>query len=692
MEEMINATVDLKIDYLNLKDRFLPKTVCEKCYSSFIKAHKFFNKVKCSQDVLKSKYNLNYVDIKEENEVIDDHSPVVPLSPKCEGPQPLKMDIGAQRPIEILICNKQEIDIESNKETVQSFDATCESPNNESPILENPHKSQDFVDDDVIHSYDDNDNESSLDSVNPDDKLVKINKKTSTWKHKKCHMKYDMLEFFSYAGVPIFNEEEIKSSNSESSDMDTGHSNPKTVVKQMDKSWTSYKCCADCNYVLMNTYNSFIEHVRQHRSVLRLYCQYCNRKFKSKTECEKHSYEHWQADKICDLCGELLPDQDSLLRHTKLYKRIRLPRSAVRVRPELVRGEEDKTWKDYHWTCQDCYMRHPDVDSLRSHVQTVHNKCYAIKCMDCLRAIDNFRRFVSHVHIHRPHLKDYCHYCDVHITDEAAMKQHLNDHETGDRRPCHGCGQIFKDNAEMSRHMKEYNAQRCVRILTTEDLTCHQCHKYFKSIGNLKIHMRVHSNISAPVHMCHLCGKHFQAPSILKHHMECHNNKIHVCHICDKGFSTVLGLKKHVNTHSTDRPFSCNECGKCYRLKEQLKRHIIVHSEVNPYKCSFCEKQFKFSSNWKNHERQHTGARPYECKVCDKTFSNYSNCDKHMKRKHGMTICKHKNTDHGKMEINQQTGEIKSLVTNKETQQWLDDLMKSNKRSGGRKKKVDKSQ
>lgn len=297
MEEMINATVDLKIDYLNLKDRFLPKTVCEKCYSSFIKAHKFFNKVKCSQDILKSKYNLNYVDIKEENEVIDDHSPVVPLSPKCENPQPLKLDIGTQRPIEILICNKQEIDIESNKETVQSFDATCEIPNNETPILESPHKSQEFVDDDIIHSYDDN--ESSLDSVNSDDKLVKINKKTSTWKHKKCHMKYDMLEFFSYAGVPIFNEEEIKSSNSESSDMDTGHSNPKTVVEQIDKSWTSYKwycfhctekfksmeelrshskmvhdvcfgySCADCNYVLMNTYNSFIEHVRQHRSVLR---------------------------------------------------------------------------------------------------------------------------------------------------------------------------------------------------------------------------------------------------------------------------------------------------------------------------------------------------------------------------------------------------------------------------------------
>lgn len=305
MEEILKATIALKIDYLNLKDRFLPKTLCERCYTSFIRAQKFLNKVKHSQDVLRSKYNLNYVDIKEENEIIDDHSSVAHLSPKCESPPPLKMDIDTQRPVEILICNKRETVTESNEETAKNHEVICEIPNNENALLDSPQKAindKDFVDDDdVTNSYDENDNKSSSGSDNPDNKLVIINKKTSTWKQKKRHMKYDMLEFFSYAGVPIFNEEDIKSSDSELSecDPDTSHSNPKMVVKSTDKSWTSYKwycfhcstkfksivelrnhskmehdvcfgySCADCNYMLMNTYNSFVEHVRQHRSVLR---------------------------------------------------------------------------------------------------------------------------------------------------------------------------------------------------------------------------------------------------------------------------------------------------------------------------------------------------------------------------------------------------------------------------------------
>lgn len=302
MEEVVKATTDLKMDYLNLKDEVLPKTVCERCYTIFSKAHKFFTKVKYSQDVLKTKYNLNYVGIKKE--ILDD-SPVTQLSPKCESPKPLQMDIDTQRPIQEQMCDKRDINIEFKEETAKNKEAICESTINESTVVESPQKSiqdNDLVDDDdVVNSYDDNDNKSSSDSNHPDDKLVTINKKTSTWRQKKRYMKYDMLEFFSYAGVPIFNDDEIKSSDSESSDLDsdTVHSKPKTIQKKTDKSWTGYKwyclhctekfkcmvelrshckmvhnacfgySCADCNYVLMNTFNSFVEHVRQHRNGLR---------------------------------------------------------------------------------------------------------------------------------------------------------------------------------------------------------------------------------------------------------------------------------------------------------------------------------------------------------------------------------------------------------------------------------------
>lgn len=299
MEEMIQASINLKIDYLNLEDRFLPKTVCECCYTSFIKAHEFFTRLRHSQEVLKSKYSLNYVEFKVENEIVED-CPVGQLSPKCESPKPLEMDIDTHCPIQMPICDKREITIEFKEESVNNIEVISESPITESTVVESPQKcikDRDIVnDDDVIKSYDDNDNESSSEYNNPDNKLVMINKKTSSQKQEKTHVKCDMLDVFS--NQPSFHNEEIESSKSESSDLDsdTSLSNVKTIS---DKSWARYNwfcchctekfksmvelrthskmvhdicfgySCADCDYLLTNTYNSFVEHVRQHRSGLR---------------------------------------------------------------------------------------------------------------------------------------------------------------------------------------------------------------------------------------------------------------------------------------------------------------------------------------------------------------------------------------------------------------------------------------
>lgn len=269
MEEMMKAAQDLKIDYLDFKDRILPKTVCERCYTAFIKAHKFFSKVKFNQDVLKSEYCYNQVDIKVETGTIVEQTSLVQLSPQPENPEQFHTDL-----------------THSPNENVQ----TIGEKNNESPLLESPQKSmndQDSVNDDV--NWDVNDDKASSDSDNPGNGWVMIDKKTSM-KHKKCHMKYDTMEFFSYAGVPIF-EEERESSGSDSSD--------NSDIVKTNKSWTSYKwscyhcnekfktmeelrshtkivhdicfgfSCSDCNNMLMTTFNGFVEHARQHRSWLR---------------------------------------------------------------------------------------------------------------------------------------------------------------------------------------------------------------------------------------------------------------------------------------------------------------------------------------------------------------------------------------------------------------------------------------
>lgn len=424
--------------------------------------------------------------------------------------------------------------------------------------------------------------------------------------------------------------------------------------------------CVDCEDDF-NTFNSFIEHVRRHRTNLRLYCQYCNERFDTISACFDHTAIHWEGtQKVCDRCGEVLPDQGSLERHRRAYKRKVIARHSRRKGIIIVPEYNDKymepdvlrSWTDYEWTCLQCCASLPDLEALRQHSQQVHNKCFSMKCVDCLLVRTCFGSFVTHVRRHRPLLNKFCQFCNMYIKDPILMGEHVTSHVDRQVPPCEGCGKIFESSEQQKEHVKLYDPPRRSSTLTKADLTCDVCDKEFTTKATLRNHREIHDINREKRYTCDFCGKAFFDNTNLKNHLKLHSKKTEECHICNRKFHAKPYLKNHLKTHTNVKPFSCAECGKHFRLKRQMQNHMLTHTDIKPYKCLVCGKEFRVGTQLKVHEVQHTGVMPYSCKFCERKFGNWSNCNKHMIRKHGTPLAKTKLTAHGRVAIDAVTPDM----------------------------------
>ncbi len=96
------------------------------------------------------------------------------------------------------------------------------------------------------------------------------------------------------------------------------------------------------------------------------------------------------------------------------------------------------------------------------------------------------------------------------------------------------------------------------------------CNHAAKTKGNLKIHMKFHSD-----------------------------DKPYKCKVenCNMDFKVKSSLNRHMATHSNDRPYKCKveNCGYTAKIKDDLNKHIKRHSNDRPYKCKKCEFKAKYS-------------------------------------------------------------------------------------------------
>ena len=65
-------------------------------------------------------------------------------------------------------------------------------------------------------------------------------------------------------------------------------------------------------------------------------------------------------------------------------------------------------------------------------------------------------------------------------------------------------------------------------------------------------------------------------------------SSFHKCAVCDKSFSKVGNLNVHVLIHTEEKPYECPYCDRGFSHQSTLKSHILIHTGEKPYSCGRC--------------------------------------------------------------------------------------------------------
>eukprot|EP01083_Nonionella_stella_P022588 62473_1 len=86
-----------------------------------------------------------------------------------------------------------------------------------------------------------------------------------------------------------------------------------------------------------------------------------------------------------------------------------------------------------------------------------------------------------------------------------------------------------------------------------------------------------------------------QKDSVAPHH------KPFKCPHCIKAFKRSGNLKRHLRIHSNQKSFKCSYCNNVFTFKCNLIVHIRRHTGEKPYQCHHCNKRFRQKGNMKRH-------------------------------------------------------------------------------------------
>ena len=222
-----------------------------------------------------------------------------------------------------------------------------------------------------------------------------------------------------------------------------------------------------------------------------------------------------------------------------------------------------------------------------------------------------------------------------------------------DHFECHPCGVQFEKEHNLAEHINDLHYNEAEETIIQVPLSCHLCHKNFKSIEHLKEHeANSHiTNSSTCVnlteknavsdsaigprprpHVCSNCDKSFYTSSDLWSHQRIHSGSKYTCNLCGKKLASSGSLHNHTKSvHELEKHFECHICYKKFALKQKLVNHVMTeHEGQKPFRCKNCNQGFVHKQSFEAHQRKHDGV-VLKCKLCSKPFHDAGYLKKHLR-------------------------------------------------------------
>lgn len=278
----------------------------------------------------------------------------------------------------------------------------------------------------------------------------------------------------------------------------------------------------------------------------KFHCKICNGLFKAKAALTMHIRSHKKLPPIiCQFCG-------------KNFKTKRI------LNIHCLRKHSDA----YDYECNYCKRKFKLQMDLTIHLRHFHPEILpngaAFTCTICKKKFQTMRNLTKHMKNHPPTTYE-CDYCGFKTKRKTKISDHIaRRHQPLSDHVCKICGTAYAVSHDLRNHMRKkhgkINTVSCENYTT---FTCDYCEKNFSNKRYLRYHMKCHydepSKLKGLLFNCKICNKSTTKETGFRKHVKKQhgdtvflNSKIYKCTECSKTYSWVGTLVKHMKIHSID--------------------------------------------------------------------------------------------------------------------------------------------
>ena len=410
--------------------------------------------------------------------------------------------------------------------------------------------------------------------------------------------------------------------------------------------------CDQCDYraVIRQDVTKHIRFV--HNNERRFQCEFCCRRFKTKTEARVHRDFHLGIKRFeCKICKRKFLDKGRCKDHGKMCK---VGKARLFTNNPYAPSGYRCRWCGAMYSNQSALSQHLKVCELKGGADyEVPQKKDAESSQD--EQPDNQE---GEEQQGRLDFLPWCKYCGGIFKDHESIKGHkyecMVEHqkETGDWNlgmEEKKSGNADKDN-DNDNNISSDPKPITINIVKPRKRWRAKSTSRKRPLNEQNQKELATDKIFSPFKFtCEVCGK--DTEELIKEFCLEHYT---FCSFCEKAFRYDENLKMHLNEHEekqeeskTPESLVCKTCRKT--TEELIEAHITKH----PYHCLKCKLTFTAESNLHKHQREHKIKVLYNCDQCEATFTSKKKLKTHQ-RDHN----KGPNTNQGAVQ------NIKKLNTN----------------------------